>query len=198
MQLGNSDRGIRIFMSMANLRPDKAPTTDFKSFTAQFENPMPNVNEYRRKYNKPPTGKLLVHFLDNPSFEVDFYIKETVQDLKNRIQQISKLEIFNYNIVCKNGTMKDDHTLDEYKLKANTRIVIVEKGAVSAQRKLTRERWLELSKCRSCGVSRTDLNFLNNLGPYRQTRLAIKVKPKEKGKLGDVQTFFNELTLDQL
>ena len=175
----------------------KSSLNDAKPFSQQFDYHLHDVPIQRRPIAKPPTGQVLVHFGDMQPFPVDFYARESISDFRERIEQISKLPMKNYTIACRNGTMTDDKSIDDYNLSDQSTVVIFEKGCERAMHIKARDGWLKSRQTRKRGSLPVNMKFLTDLKVVKKPQVDLK---KDKGMVTcpSVETFLNQMSIDCL
>lgn len=181
--------GKNVISSMTHAFLGSLSPQQTKSLMQQFEIPQIKIDSARRKRKRVPAGELIIHFTDNLSFTIEFFEKEPIKELKERIEEKTKICLDNYTISCKNGTLQLDKYVTDYLLQHNSRLIIFEKGAARAQQRVTRDRWIESKHSRRSTGSDMNFNFLKHLEPHKPIRLHIEEKPRDIFKYKYVGTF---------
>lgn len=162
--------------SSRGLHRTKPKFIEFKdNFQLPFiPTPLQKTARRSKKDDIEPTGRVVIHFCGNPGFELDYFDDETVADFRERISENTEVDMKNFNIVSKNGTMEDHKLVKEYEIEPMQHIIIIERQAHQTKMLETRHNWLEHKKRRSVGAIKINTEFLKDIKPKQRIPISLK------------------------
>lgn len=98
----------------------------------------------------PPEGSIKVRFPDISSVSVEINRRETIEEVRERIEKQTGRNLKNYYLVSDHGIIKDGASLDEYNVIPGSNLLVIPIGIRHSNRK-TRDFWIKSreSRCES-------------------------------------------------
>lgn len=142
-------------------------------FSQQFNYHLQDLAIVRRSQPLKPDGTVKVRLPDITSVNVEFNLRESIESFRERLQDVlkGKINVSQYYIVSRHGTIEDGMTLDECYVTPGSNLLLIRKGIKDKQQLANRRFWIKSREMKNRGEPRplTQTSVLPKLRKHRVT-----------------------------
>lgn len=146
---------------------------DTRPIHEQFVLPVRDVEILKREHEFQADGEFVLHLPNMSKIDIPYENRESIDELKDRIKQITKINLDNYHLVSPFGIIPDNGDVDDIPIRPKDHILLVKRNVQQKKIDKNLKTWLKPPHVREA-ISYPALSTIQV--PVVATKVSIKSK----------------------